>query len=325
MKTIKVSHLWTAGKAFIENSVIFNLFKNLANKEVVFTSPLKADLLILGPYNLDSISHKIIKGVTKRINNKKIHDYLTLIQKQIFFRKIPPLTVFYSHENFREDSIKCDFSITDNLGVIKDNHLRFPYWKENINWSEYKINRSDDNLNFKRFGGQYCIDELSRPQGNFFLKKKDICIFSSHMIEPRRTIYEIFSKNFNVDGFGPYFDKDIKNHNSSNFSKKDIMVNYSINLCPNNFIYPGYYGEKVPEAFLGKCLPVTWCDQNINLDFNEKAFVNLNYYFYDSFKEIIYLLKQKEFLEGFSDQPLLIKKPDLSKEIEFIKKILSCL
>lgn len=87
MKTIKVSHLWTAGKAFIENSVIFNLFKNLANKEVVFTSPLKADLLILGPYNLDSISHKIIKGVTKRINNKIIHDYLTLIQKQIFLEK----------------------------------------------------------------------------------------------------------------------------------------------------------------------------------------------------------------------------------------------
>ena len=46
-------------------------------------------------------------------------------------------------------------------------------------------------------------------------------------------------------------------------------------MCPENGLYPGYYTEKIPEAFYSGCLPITWADENIVADFNSRAFLNL--------------------------------------------------
>ena len=115
-----------------------------------------------------------------------------------------------------------------------------------------------------------------RPQGNTFLNKdRKMCLITSHLNEPRKSMYEIFSKKFTVDGYGPYFDGQISNHNLSNFTKKNILEKYAFNLCPENNLYPGYYSEKIPDAFMAKCLPISWADSNINYDFNENSFINL--------------------------------------------------
>jgi hypothetical protein len=66
-------------------------------------------------------------------------------------------------------------------------------------------------------------------------------------------------------------------------------------------------------------------DNNVNNDFNDKAFVNLNNFFYDDFESIMNLLKDPLFLKKFTSEPLLKKKPDLKKEKTFINKILSSL
>jgi hypothetical protein len=154
------------------------------------------------------------------------------------------------------------------------------------------------------------------PIGTEFLKKeKKICIFSSHLNEPRKSILDKFSENFQVDGYGPFFNKNIKNHNSSNIIKKEILKNYAFNLCPENSLYPGYYTEKIPEAFLGKSLPLTWTDNNVNVDFNEKSFVNLLNHAKDNYSEISYLLKDEDFLKKFTKEPLLLNKPNLDNEI----------
>ena len=36
-------------------------------------------------------------------------------------------------------------------------------------------------------------------------------------------MYEKFSENFVVDGYGPYFNKNIPNHNNSKIKKIDIF------------------------------------------------------------------------------------------------------
>lgn len=145
-------------------------------------------------------------------------------------------------------------------------------------------------------------------------------MFSSHMIEPRRSIYNFFSKKYKIDGYGPYFNSTIKNHNSSSFFKKNIMKDYSFNICPQNSLYPGYYGENIPDAFLANCLPITWCDNNVSLDFNKKCFINL-LNFSENINEAIEMFNDNEALKKFSYEPLMFKKPDLSKEIQFAKKI----
>jgi hypothetical protein len=134
-------------------------------------------------------------------------------------------------------------------------------------------------------------------------------------------MYDNFSKNFTVNGYGPYFNKNISHHNFNPLSKKEILKKYAFNLCPENSLYPGYYTEKVPEAFLGQSLPLTWADNNINHDFNEKSFVNLLNYTKDNYLEISELLKDESFLKKFTSEPLLLKEPNLNQEIIFIKKI----
>ena len=106
---------------------------------------------------------------------------------------------------------------------------------------------------------------------------------------------------------------------------KEILKKYAFNLCPENSLYPGYYTEKIPEAFLSKSLPISWADSNINCDFNDKSFVNLLHYSKDNFTEIISLLKEENFLKKFTNEPLLLKEPNLDDETTFIKKIINCI
>ena len=101
------------------------------------------------------------------------------------------------------------------------------------------------------------------------------------------------------------------------------MKNYFSNFCAENELYPGWYTEKVPDAFLGETLAITWADQRIEYDFNKKAFINLNNYNISDLDKLLIELKSNEFLKRFLDEPLIINKLDIDNEIEFTKKILN--
>jgi len=269
------------------------------------------------------VSFKIFNLFLNKINNKGFDNFFPNLDIYSLKRNYKPLRIFLSYENIHENLPKYDFSFHHDLGIVNENHFRFPIWKEHINWSHEGIFR-DDTLTSKRFGSLWKLDDLLQPQGLDFLKKKrDVCFITSHMIEPKMSIYLKFAKHFQVDGYGPYFDKEIKHHNSSKFFIKDILKNYAFNLCPENSLYPGYYNERVPNAFLSKSLPITWADNNISFDFNPKAFINLIDYTTDNYESICHLLKDDNFLKKFIDQPLLNKKINLDAERNFVNKILS--
>ena len=58
------------------------------------------------------------------------------------------------------------------MGIKNKNHLRFPIWKDFIDWSEEGLKRESSFLNGLRFGKLYSIDKLMKPQGHDFMKKK---------------------------------------------------------------------------------------------------------------------------------------------------------
>lgn len=319
MQTLKLSHLWDP---FFQETVIFHLIKKVSKKKIEITSPNKADLLVIGPHNLNSYGRKIVTSIKKRINLEKYFKNIDLLS----LRSYQPLKVFYCTENVSLDSYKVDYYISHNytLKINDDKYLRFPKWKEDIDWSHEEIFRDLNIGNAKRFGSWHKIEALTAPQGDEFLKKKrEVCIFASHLTEPRKSFYERFLKEFKVDGFGPYFNRQIKNHNLSSIFKEDIMKNYSFNLCPENSMFPGWYTEKILDAFMGKCLPIGWADSNIKFDFNENAFVNLNDYLDANLKDLFMLLKDNSFLTKYTKEPLLLKKPNLDSEIKYIETILS--
>jgi hypothetical protein len=316
MNKIKIATLWTGD---LKESLIFRLIENITKKKIQIVPIKNSDILIFGPYETNSLKRRFFNSAKKRFNF--IDNIFPNIDFYLLNRKIKPIRIFYSHENYSFPKIQYDYSITSHLGINDQTHLRFPLWKELINWTHIGIERELPAF-IKRFDNFYNIKDLTSPQGDSFLKKeRKICLLSSHLDEPRGSMYFNLSKNFKVDGYGGYFDKNIKHHNFSPLSKKEILRKYAFNLCPENSLYPGYYTEKVPEAFLGKSLPLTWADSNIGLDFNEKSFVNLLNYSKDNYLEISNLLKDESFLKKFITEPLLLKEPDLTEEIKFIKKI----
>ena len=320
MKKIKIATLWTGD---FRKSILFHLIENLTKKKIEIVSLKKSDIIVFGPYDTFTLKRKISNFLQKKFNF--IDNIFPNIDLYLLDRKIKPIRIFYSHENYPLSNIKCDFSVTSNFGLGHKAHLRLPLWKELINWSHLGIDRKVDTF-IKRFNSFYNIQDLMSPQGDLFLKKeRKICLLSSHLNEPRGNMLFHFSKNFIVDGYGPFFDKNIKNHNSSAFTKIEVLKKYAFNLCPENSLYPGYYTEKVPEAFLGKCLPLAWADNNIYQDFNEKSFINLLNYSKDNYLEISNHLKDEIFLKKFTTEPLLLNEPTLDLEINFVKQIIAAI
>ncbi len=116
--------------------------------------------------------------------------------------------------------------------------------------------------------------------------------------------------------YGKLFDKSIVNHNSSNFTKLSILENYEFNLCPENQIYPGYFTEKIPEAYLAGCIPIT--SPLIECQFNRDSVIDILSYGIDSFCDD-YLTNHK--FREYYEQPLLHEKPRLEFLISRIKEI----
>jgi hypothetical protein len=316
MKKIKIATLWIGN---FRESLIFKLIENVTNKKIEIVSIENSDILVFGPYDPHYVKRKFFNLVKKKFHF--VNNVFPNLDLYLLNRKIKPLRIFYSHEAYTLPDIYYDYSITTHLGLSNETRLRFPLWKNLIDWSHLGIKR-ELNQFIKRFDNFYNIKELMSPQGDFFMRKnREICLFSSHLNEPRKSMYFSLLKNFRVDGYGSYFDKKIKDHNSSLFSKKEILKKYAFNLCPENILCPGFYTEKVPEAFLAKSLPITWSDSNISFDFNEKSFINLLNYSKNNYLEINSLLKDDNFLKKFTTEPLLLKEPNLTEEIKFLKKI----
>jgi hypothetical protein len=148
-------------------------------------------------------------------------------------------------------------------------------------------------------------------------------MLSSHLREPRGSLYKAIEKIIPIQGFGAYFNKSIKDHHSSGFLKKDILEKFTFNLCPENGLYPGYYTEKIPEAFNSGCLPITWADENISVDFNPTAFLNLQPLFKNNFYDLEDKLFNKSTIEGYQTESLLKEKPSLEHLKSYLKRVLS--
>ena len=327
-KTIKTAFVWSSPDA--QKSILYTLLKTLSKKKFEITSANRADFIIYGSNkNLDKLYH-FYRYLKRKIKwGGGFQNFIDLYQMRMAFRLYKPVTLFFCEEPFRHNYVKTDFSYTLNHGVCDENHLRYEMWKECLDFSNDKIiGKVHNKLNtYKyRFGKAIKIEDLLIPQGKDFLnKEKKICLFSSYLDEPRLTIFNKFSKHFITDGYGPHFNKDLKTPDDDVNKKIDIMKKYAFNLCPENTIYPGFWSGRILDAFIGKCLPIAWCHHTINLDFNSKAFVNLDNYFHDNFSEIIENLKDEAFLKKFADEPCLLKAPTLDKEIKFAEKILNSL
>ena len=308
MKLIKIG---TSGVPHdYQSSLIPIVIKNMGY-QIDWVTPDKADLIILGPFIKDK--KKPYKWCPKPLRPLLSQSLGASNNAQ----ESQAVRIFHTQENERHDFVAADYSISFDLGVQSNSHFRLPYWMEMLDWAHEGI---IENTN-PRYGELLNLTRLMTPLGDQFLQRGGKCaLLSSHLREPRGSLFKALERIVPTQGFGAFFNKDIKDHHSSGFLKKDILQRFSFNLCPENGLYPGYYTEKIPEAFYSGCLPITWADENISIDFNPNAILNLQPFFKNNFNELADILLNRERLQTYHSQSLLIAKPSLEPLRQFLEK-----
>ena len=313
MKTLKIS---TAGVSHDYKHGLLPILIQSLGYHIEWVKPSESDLLIYGPF---------LKPKTKkfrwlpRATRPLVTSAEDSIRRALGPRKNAPVSIFHTSESIRHDAIPADFSLSFDLAVCDEKHFRFPYWMEMVDWSAEGITCNQN----PRFGQLFNIQRLMQPLGREFLTKpQKAAIFTSHLREPRATLFRVLQQYIEVDGFGPHFDHKIKNHHLSNFSKLDILKEYAFNLCPENGLSPGYYTEKIPEAFLAGSLPITWTDTNVQVDFNPHAFINLLPLTAENFEPLQELLHSQVLLNQYAEQALLLKAPSIEPLREFLSRVI---
>lgn len=309
MKSVRIALLGT------QHDYAQGLFPLIAASQgfsIIWAKPNDADLIIYGAFYKPNT--KPYRWLPKPLRSSALS-----LENQLVGRQNQPLTLFHTCESLRHDTFATDYSISFDLGVQSSRHLRLPYWMELVDWSHEGI---VGNAN-PRYGSLLSLTQMQAPLGNAFLSRaQKVVMITSHLLEPRKMLFEAVDKVVGVAGYGPYFNHQIKNHHQSNFEKKALLKEFAFNLCPENHLFPGYYTEKIPESFLSGALPLSWVDTNVRADFNPDAFINLEPMAWNNFESLGELLQSKQYLETFCDQALLLKQPTLDATKAFIKNLL---
>jgi hypothetical protein len=103
--------------------------------------------------------------------------------------------------------------------------------------------------------------------------------------------------------------------------KYDELQHFAFNLCPENGMHPGYYTEKIPEAFMAGCLPITWVDESVQADFNPKAFINLAPMAINHFAQLEEILHTRSILASYAEQPLILQRPSLVSLKNYLRDV----
>ncbi len=313
MKSIRIA---TIGTPSDYRSGLIPIIAQSLGYTVVWSAPKEADLEIIGAFAPEPA--KPFRWCPK--------PFRPLLAKTIVSapakpgRRLRPLRLFHTFENLRHNHREAEYALSFDLAVNSERHFRHPYWMEMIDWSREGI---IGNTN-PRFGALLTIERLQRPLGTEFLSRAPRALFfTSHLREPRATLLEALERILSVDKCGPHFDSSIVDHHRSGVTKLERLQTVGFNLCPENGMFPGYYTEKIPEAFFAGTLPITWCDSNVVVDFNPRAILNLAPMMHNRFTELAPLLNDPKALAPFADEALLTHTPSLEPLRQFIAQVLA--
>ena len=73
---------------------------------------------------------------------------------------------------------------------------------------------------------------------------------------------------------------------------------------------------------MAECLPISWCDSNLEVDFNPDAIINMAPMTASGFEPLADLLLNETNLGKYADQPLLRRAPSIEPTKKFVKEIL---
>jgi len=314
---LKVAFMdWPVGGAI---GVIGSLLRQISPWPVELTHPKRADLIVLGSHPR-RLRTRLRIALSQPSDTRRSHNTLRgyfVDMDALMARDVRPLVLFATDENLsRFRPRPCDFMLCSELPPRSIKAFRYPYWMEVLDWRFEGLHHVIP----KYLSRPLEIERLMAPLGNAFLDRpRRATLFTTHLNEPRRSLLSALNAIVPVDGYGRAFNPEVQHFFDGKINKSEILRQSAFNLCPENSLYPGYYTEKVPQAFEAGCLPIGWCDPNVSVDFNPNAFINLLPFAAEGYEGALQRLLDPGALEPYADEPLLRERPSLEPLRDFLK------
>lgn len=135
-------------------------------------------------------------------------------------------------------------------------------------------------------------------------EKKFVCAFLSNPEPTRLRALEELSKFGEVDVFGPYAGRPVKN-------KYEFAKNYKFCLGFENDLFPGYLTEKLLDSYICGTVPLYWGDLGRESHINRNSYINAaDFASIEEFASYVGHLASSDYEQIFSE-PLLKSLPSL--------------
>jgi hypothetical protein len=188
--------------------------------------------------------------------------------------------IWYTGENVRPP-ITAGFD--GFLSFDQDNYggknAYIPLWWLRLNWfSDFKLSQ--------QVGTPVDMNLLVRNREARQKKTKFACAFVGNPHPMRLHFIEMLKKIGNVDVYGRYVGKPVKN-------KYEISKDYKYSVCFENDHFPGYVTEKLIDAYVTETIPIYWGNLGNDNVINSSSFVNLSDF--DSVEDCIDSISQIDY------------------------------
>lgn len=217
------------------------------------------------------------------------------------------LKILYCAENKRPDFSGCDYALTFDL-IDHPRHFRWPLYAHHIDYEN-------------------AWKTLTKPRTKeecykILMSKKKFCcmVISNGNAKDRINFYHQLSIYKRVDSGGKY----LNNIGQIVPQKMDFIKDYKFVFAFENSSYDGYTTEKIIQPLIAHSIPIYWGNPKINIDFNNKAFINANQSIKKTIEQIIKIDNNDELAIEMLMQPAFNNNiiPDCCNEekvIEFLK------
>lgn len=187
------------------------------------------------------------------------------------YKSFDCIKIFYTPENVRPDFTECDYALSFDF-IIQSNHFRLPLYGICFGLEPEVLLKKE-----------YNIEEI-------YEKKKGFCamVVSNERAKERLSFYNQLSKLKKVDSGG----KALNNIGGPVKDKMSFISNYRFTFAFENSSFDGYVTEKIYEPMFVNSIPIYWGSQSVNLDFNNKSFINLHDF--SSYEECIERIMELE-------------------------------
>ena len=282
-------------------SLFTHLIKEVSgtNVEIVDDPNILVDVQFESVFDSTGLLRKALERVKLRQSPIESKEYFEkYVYKYGRNRKESALKrIWYTGENLRAPHDVFDLTLSFDSTDSAINNLYFPIWKYRLNWG---FENGESEI-------QPSPEELINPREISSKSILNICTFSRTTEPSRLRMISAIERNVKIDKYGSGFSNPVD-------SKLQISSRYSLQLCPENTIRPGYVTEKLQEAWFAKNLPI-W--EGIHLDqiFNTEAFIDLTNLTSEEISRKIGALTLDE-VNWKIQQPLLNYLPDLN-DIKF--------